>query len=594
MLKKWWLLGLMALAVVAFWLWPVTQGALLDWDDSQQVLYNKDIRVLSVGNVQKIFSSFYIAMYQPLPTLSYALEYHFVGLKPWLYHVDNLLLHLLNIILVFWLTWLLYRKRLVAAVSAGLFALWPTQMEVVAWVSCRSTLLASAFMLGALITLLIYWQQRKTWQLPALYALAVLAMLSKVVAVVLLPLAIILAFRQKKMSKNTLYQLAPLAIVAVLIVVVAMVGRQFQGVQAYQFFSWLNYLAIAGYSFVWQVGKLLWPFNLSHYYSIPVILLELPGYVYAWATVGGLLLAASALAWWRGRGFWPAWFIINVFLSVLVTPYNLQTGADRYNYLAMLALAWPLALFVNYLYEKKRRWVLVVVALAALGLVVYDRQVIARWQSDKNLWRNAVLVNPSLSAPWWSLGMVDAEQGNWAKAGQEADLAILNNPFDAHAYLLRGRAKFLGQNNLISASKDFQKAILFDAKARDAYYYLALVEMRLGRSQSAKQALTQAIMLNSVLAPADQGNLANAYMMLGMIYQKQSKMPAAEKAFAWSLASNQQLKKEDLVNYSAALMMRAMILQNSGKKAEACALFQQAAERGQKDAERALKSCKVK
>jgi protein O-mannosyl-transferase len=70
-------------------------------DDNVQVLNNYDIKDLSIHNIKKIFTNYYDFMYQPLTFLSFALEYKFFTLNPKPYHIDNLMLHLLNIILVF-------------------------------------------------------------------------------------------------------------------------------------------------------------------------------------------------------------------------------------------------------------------------------------------------------------------------------------------------------------------------------------------------------------------------------------------------------------------------------------------------------------
>ena len=61
----------------------------INWDDDRQVYENKDIKLLSASNIKKMFSSAYLKMYQPLTTLSYAVEYKIKGADPHIYHLHN-------------------------------------------------------------------------------------------------------------------------------------------------------------------------------------------------------------------------------------------------------------------------------------------------------------------------------------------------------------------------------------------------------------------------------------------------------------------------------------------------------------------------
>ena len=82
---------------------PCLRNGFVNWDDNEYVTENTVIQHLYWKNLKQIFSSFYVGNYQPLSTLSYLLDYHFFKLNPSGYHTTNLVLHLLNCILVFWL-----------------------------------------------------------------------------------------------------------------------------------------------------------------------------------------------------------------------------------------------------------------------------------------------------------------------------------------------------------------------------------------------------------------------------------------------------------------------------------------------------------
>ena len=121
-------------------------------DDSGYIKDNPDIKSLSAKNIAAIFSSFYNANYHPFTTLSYAIEYNLFGLNAKPYHIINLLIHLLNVFMVFRLIKKISGKAEVALIVALFFAIHPMHVESVAWISERKDLLYSFFFICGLST----------------------------------------------------------------------------------------------------------------------------------------------------------------------------------------------------------------------------------------------------------------------------------------------------------------------------------------------------------------------------------------------------------------------------------------------------------
>ena len=124
--------------------------AFTNWDDPQYVLTNPYVRKLTWTNVRVIFTLPHFSNYLPLHLLSYAVEAELWGLSPKVFHTTNVALHVLNCALLFIV---LRRMRIseTAAMAASLiFALHPVQVESVAWISERKTLLSMTFLLAAL------------------------------------------------------------------------------------------------------------------------------------------------------------------------------------------------------------------------------------------------------------------------------------------------------------------------------------------------------------------------------------------------------------------------------------------------------------
>ena len=90
-------------------------------------------------------------LYRPLTLLSLACDFRCYGDQPLGYHLSSLLLHLLNALLVFQLSYHILTRQSAALLAALFYALHPLQTEVVSWISSRGDLLMSFFFLGGLL-----------------------------------------------------------------------------------------------------------------------------------------------------------------------------------------------------------------------------------------------------------------------------------------------------------------------------------------------------------------------------------------------------------------------------------------------------------
>jgi len=141
---------LLALATIALYN-AVTRAPFLNFDDQVYVTDNPQVRAgLTWNTVLWAFRTPKAFDWHPLTWLSYALDCQMFGLNPEGYHTTNVLLHAANAMLLFLIlesaTGLAWRSLGVAA----LFALHPINVESVAWISERKTVLSMFFFLLAL------------------------------------------------------------------------------------------------------------------------------------------------------------------------------------------------------------------------------------------------------------------------------------------------------------------------------------------------------------------------------------------------------------------------------------------------------------
>ena len=109
---------------------PSLNNGFTNWDDPVNVLGNAKIKELSWNSITNICTSRRPNdFYKPLTELSFVLEYHFFGLNPGFYHATNLLFHLLNCFLVFWLILLLSGRIGISFITALLFGIHPLHVD---------------------------------------------------------------------------------------------------------------------------------------------------------------------------------------------------------------------------------------------------------------------------------------------------------------------------------------------------------------------------------------------------------------------------------------------------------------------------------
>ncbi|HEX3726407.1 MAG TPA: hypothetical protein VHV08_09195 [Pirellulales bacterium] len=150
-----WLPGLwgLALVVLVACVYAPTLGNGFIWDDDAYVEHNPTL--LSLAGLRDIWlKPGAVPQYYPLVHTTFWMEHHLWGLDPFGYHLVNLLLHAVAVLLV----WRLLVRLAVpgAWLAAAIFAVHPVGVESVAWITERKNVLSAALALGALLAYLSF------------------------------------------------------------------------------------------------------------------------------------------------------------------------------------------------------------------------------------------------------------------------------------------------------------------------------------------------------------------------------------------------------------------------------------------------------
>lgn len=381
--RSFWL-PLLVIALTALIYWPSLGSGFTAWDDDSLLLGNPQVTSLSPGNLRNIFFSFHHGLYHPLVTLSYAVEYHFFGLAPLIYHLDNLLLHLVNVVLVYLFIALLGGGGWLAAAVALFFGLHPLHVESVAWVAERKDLLYTAFFLSGLIAYLYFRRTGNRWLYLAALALCLFSLGAKVMAVSFPLVLLLLDYLEQRRFDRASW---PFFLMAAVFGALAVLARLYSG-------HLTNDPA-------WSFNNLLIGSHRLAFHYFPRIFLPwldtplYPGVTFAQKTFAALpltyylspFLAAAFFAGLfrlarRERGIV---FGLGFFLAALLPAlFSIPVGpfADRYTYLSSIGLLFAAGLVVRRLPPA----FLVIPLALVLAFAPMTWQKCAVWQDNYSLW----------------------------------------------------------------------------------------------------------------------------------------------------------------------------------------------------------------
>jgi hypothetical protein len=355
--------ALLVVIVLLLYLPVVHHNFIKLWDDDAYVTDNPHVTSgLKIANIAWAFTSFEQSNWHPVTWLSHMLDCQLFGLNPGPHHFMNVLLHAANVLLLFWIlqqaTGAVGRSFMVAA----LFAVHPLNVETVAWVAQRKSLLSAFF---SLLTVAAYgWYVRHGgWKkyLIVIGAFA-LALMAKPMAVSL-PLLLLLfdywplkrleevSFLRRWM-KLTIEKLPLFAMSAASSVLTEMAQGAGGSVMGLSLLPVSTRLENSAISCVAYIGKILWPVRLATYY--PLRLSAPLGDAIASVVI---LIAISALAVYfrRHRYFLVGWFffLIGLIPVIGIVQVGFQGMADRYTYIPAIglfvAMTWGLADVVEHL-----------------------------------------------------------------------------------------------------------------------------------------------------------------------------------------------------------------------------------------------------
>ncbi len=415
----------------------------VDWDDNAYVTENKMV-LKPNGNWGKAWNTHIAANYHPLTMLSLMINSDLFGTESARsFIITNTLIHLLNVLLVFWFVLLLLKKKdeielptagkplFIAFFTALIFAIHPLKVESVIWVSERKDVLYSFFFLLGCISYLKYLgSDLKYKYLTCSFLFFILSCLSKGQAVVL-PIVFILLdyWYDRKFDKEVIIEKLPFLMISLLFGIIAsniQAGGDFYGLingkfeltaisainTKHDLWSGIKY---ACYGFSQYIINFFFPNNLSSFYPVGLNG-ETGAPNYSFGIIFTLLAIVGTVIsfkWSKPAFFGIAFFVISF---VLVSQLLLVGGAikaDRYTYLPYIGLAFIVFYLLSNFIEKgafQRYAVFGITGIFMVFFLIKTRGQADVWQNSRTLMTQRVDLYPKDARAHFVLGKYAGEK----------------------------------------------------------------------------------------------------------------------------------------------------------------------------------------
>jgi hypothetical protein len=339
--------------------------------------------------------------------LSFGIINAVLGLSPIWYHLFSIVLHTLNVLVVFYfIKYLLYlstkstrkpqipqnQHRTVAFITAFFFAIHPMQVGAVAWISASKVLLYSLLFLWSLIFYMRYIDRRR-WYYFLLSVMLFLVSFGAKEQTLILPcclIAIDYFFWRDISSKKIIAEKPRFFIIALVLgfIEISATNAIFHKLLTRFYYPLGQRIILANFVLIKYLAKLLVPFKLSESYPFPMApgsALPVQYYVYPVFVIALLIFLYRCFK--AGKYyiiFGAAFCILNLLLALGIIPMARRAlMADRYVYISTIGLFFVLTItginLFNRLHPDRQKAFLVLIGIYVVFLMASTGYYVHRW-----------------------------------------------------------------------------------------------------------------------------------------------------------------------------------------------------------------------
>lgn len=526
--------GIIALTLGVYW--QVGHFGFIVFDDPAYVTENRQVLAgLNLHGICWAFTTIHDANWIPLTWISLMLDTSLFGPLPAGYHVTNLVLHLVNVLLVLALFKRLTGNLARSAFVAALFAVHPLHVESVAWIAERKDVLSLFFGLLSLHAYAAYAQESKRFVLAVAWLCFVLSLLTKQTFVTLPFLLLLLDFaplgRMGVVSARRLFvEKSPFLITSAAFCGIA-VWAQSRAVRSLTVVPLASRLVNAIFAYGLYAWRTILPLNLAPFYPhpgtrlgllevLPVLALLL---AFTWFCASRARQRPLVLVGWL-------WYLGALVPMLGIVQIGGQQMADRYMYFPAIglyaAIAWlPPGSFAT---RAVPRWLgpaaatILVAAFAGAAVVQAGY-----WRDSVTLFRHALCVTDDNALSRLALGSALLKRGQCDEAIVHLRRAAELDPDDAQVHFVLGSG-FQQADCPVEATAEYRQALALDDRNGSAHNNLGLILYQQHHYAEARAQFLRAIDLDETDARA----LVNLALLTGELHEYENSVAYCRRALA--------------------------------------------------------------
>ena len=517
--------------------WQVSCFEFLAYDDTQYISLSS--KKLSLSSISWAFRSIDAANWHPLTWLSLILDYNLYGAKAGGYHFTNLIFHIVNTLLLFFLlnkmTGTLYRS----AFAAALFALHPLHVESVVWVSERKDVLSAFFWLLTMWAYVLYIKVPDWKKYLLVIFFFILGLMAKPMLVTLPFVLLLMDYwplgrmrlgqtisandlnTGKKTISFLIVEKMPLFLLAFFSCIITYIAQNASNaVVSFQNISLISRIFNAVNSYVGYLEKTFWFQNLEVFYPYPgkFSSLEIVSSALLVSSLTALAIILIKKTPYVAVGWF--WFLGTLVPVIGIIQIGSQAMADRYTYIPLIGifigLSWGMKQILrNIKYMKTIATFAAVVFLSTIMYSTYHQ--VSIWKNTISLFEHVLEFDQKNYGAYNIAGVAIAESGDNKKALHYYHIASKINPKYSPAYINAGNV-LQKEGKLDEAMNCYLKALQINDKSAEAQYNLGIILILKNKPQEAINHFLEALKINDNDADV-HNNLGIALIKIGKIQE---------------------------------------------------------------------------
>lgn len=501
MLKKTFISLLIIIAILIAYE-PIRHNNFILYDDQHYITENPHItNGINVNTIIWAFTESHAANWHPLTWLSHTIDYEFFKLNPVPYHLINLLLHIIDSILVFWIFKKLTNSLWSGAFIAAVFALHPLQVESVAWAAERKTVLNGMFWFLTVALYLKYTPKPSVSKYILLVFTYLLCVLTKPVAVTL-PFVLLLLdyWPLNRLSTKTISKLIiekiPLFLLSALLSIITLISQEKGGsIITLQSASMPERVANMFVSYMRYIGKMIWPSKLAVFY--PPLELDFPKILIFLSIAIFILILILCFHLRSKRRYFITgwlWYIGMLIPMIGIIQAGAQSMANRYMYISMLGLLIIFVMTIKDFAAKNVKLSAISASVVLIIFILLTRLQVKHWQNGITLFEYAIKTtkNNYLAENCYAISLFDA--GRTDEAIAQLTQTVKKYPTYNDARNNLGQF-LLKQGKIQPAIECFEELIKQKYDSDNVYYDLAIAYQSIGNYKQAINTWNKALLL---------------------------------------------------------------------------------------------------